>query len=120
MKFQFIALAAFAGYVSATTYANFCNDENCSDGCGISVSVDNPGCLNESGRKSVSFHGSNIQEARLVFSPEQNCNCQQNCVQVVYAGEGQAGGPACMSLDGYKESQSFRFVGGAQCDANNC
>jgi hypothetical protein len=39
MKFQFIALAAFAGYVSATTYANFCNDENCSEGCGISVSV---------------------------------------------------------------------------------
>jgi hypothetical protein len=25
-----------------------------------------------------------------------------------------------MSLDGYKESQSFRFVGGPQCDPNNC
>jgi hypothetical protein len=74
-------------------------------------------CINESVRKSVSFHSSNAQEARRVFSPEQNCPRQPNCVQVVYTGKDQAGGLACMSLDGYKESQSFRFVGGAQCDA---
>lgn len=73
MKVQVLLISALAGYVSATTYAQFCNDNACNDGCGESVSVDNPGCLNESGRGSIKFHDSNIQDVRLVFSPEQNC-----------------------------------------------
>jgi hypothetical protein len=50
------AIAAFFGVAQATTYAQFCNDDSCTDGCGESVSVDNPGCLNESGRRSIKFH----------------------------------------------------------------
>lgn len=34
-------------------WAYFCNDEHCSEGCGISVDMSNPGCLGEIGRKSV-------------------------------------------------------------------
>jgi hypothetical protein len=73
MKFQLLAISALAGYVSATTYAQFCDDTACTANCGISVSVDNPGCLNESGRHSIKFHDSNIQDVRLVFSPSPDC-----------------------------------------------
>jgi hypothetical protein len=71
-------IAAFFGVAQATTYAQFwfvhqsqlkeptgtkltfpalsSNDNACNDGCGESVSVDNPGCLNENGRQSIKFH----------------------------------------------------------------
>ncbi len=37
----------------AATFAEFCNDDNCSEGCGISVEVDNPGCLTQFGNTLV-------------------------------------------------------------------
>jgi hypothetical protein len=141
MKFQLLALSAFAGYVSATTYAQFCDDTACTENCGISVSTDNPGCLNESGRHSIKFHDSNIQDVRLVFSPEPNCKrdhsrlfrlcerssadsivlkgpCQSECVDVVGCGEGVCGALyECYDLTGHHDAQSFRFVGGSTCGA---
>jgi hypothetical protein len=70
------AIAAFFGVAQATTYAQFCNDDSCNDGCGESVSVDNPGCLNENGRRSIKFHDLNFAQVSLVFSPTPNCPCQ--------------------------------------------
>jgi hypothetical protein len=94
-------IAAFFGVAQATTYAQFCNDNACNDGCGESVSVDNPGCLNENGRQSIKFHvrssrdacrymicdadtfqiqDLNLAQVSLVFSPTPNCPCQNYCV----------------------------------------
>ncbi|WPG97949.1 Hypothetical protein R9X50_00073200 [Acrodontium crateriforme] len=123
MKSATILLAALVGYVQATTYAQFCDDHACTENCGISVSTDNPGCLNESGRNSIKFHDDNIQEVNLVFSPTPNCPCQTECINVVACGEGVCGGKvSCMDLAGHHPAESFRFVGGGStsCSANNC
>jgi hypothetical protein len=34
-----LAVLSLASTVAATTYAQFCNDQHCTDSCGISVSV---------------------------------------------------------------------------------
>ncbi|KAJ7716835.1 hypothetical protein B0H16DRAFT_1279285, partial [Mycena metata] len=61
--------------------AQFCNDKACSQGCGISVALSNPGCLNKNGRQSIMFHGdtSSLGRFALVVSPSGNCSCQDTC-----------------------------------------
>lgn len=53
------------------------------------VDIQNPGCLNESGRKSVNIKldvPGFEEESGLVYSPAQDCNCQQTCDQIVDVG----------------------------------
>lgn len=96
-------------------WAYFCDDENCNEGCGESASVNNPGCLNESGRKSVKLNG-NIawNQFALIVSPDQNCPCQDNC----FAGF-SGGDNLCVSLDNYQGS-SYRFITASSCPGNTC
>lgn len=114
-----IAIGALAGYATATTYANFCDDGACSVNCGISVSTDNPGCLGESGRNSVSFHDPNFGNVALVTSPDGACSCQNYCYDNVVLGTGAGGAKGCLPLTG-PSAGSFRFVGMQSCDENNC
>ena len=111
-----MAIQAMLGVASATTYASFCDDAACSVNCGESVSVDNPGCLEEVGRNSIQFHDLNIQDVSLVFSPGDGCNCQDDCIDniVTIGHEGD-----CYPLSGHQIARSFRFIGGS-CGDNNC
>ncbi|KAF8177801.1 hypothetical protein K438DRAFT_1554463, partial [Mycena galopus ATCC 62051] len=100
-------------------WAQFCNDKACSEGCGISVAVSNPGCLNENGRQSIMFHGStsSLGNYALVVSPSENCPCQDTCRVL--------SDTQCMDISAFGgQDQSFRFNGASQgggtCDANNC
>lgn len=68
---------------SLAPYATFCNDDNCSEGCGMPVAVDNPGCLNQFGRRSVKLTGSYRSSHSLVASPEPGCNCQNYCESMI-------------------------------------
>ncbi|OTA90936.1 hypothetical protein M434DRAFT_397590 [Hypoxylon sp. CO27-5] len=63
-------------------WAQFCDDSGCSQGCGESVKVPNPGCLNESGRNSVLFHGGPSHDYTIVISPSADCPCQEMCAPV--------------------------------------
>lgn len=75
-----ILLTAFTANLAwANTFAQFCNDENCSEGCGISVDTTNPGCLTQIGRRSVKFHGDNFADVSMVASPGETCDCQNYC-----------------------------------------
>ncbi|KAJ6471729.1 hypothetical protein C8R47DRAFT_742316 [Mycena vitilis] len=100
-------------------WAQFCNDKACSEGCGESVAVSNPGCLNENGRQSIMFHGqtSALGSYALVVSPSGNCPCQDTCRVL--------SDTQCMDISSFGgQDQSFRFNGASQgggtCDANNC
>ncbi|KAJ7249603.1 hypothetical protein C8J57DRAFT_1723813 [Mycena rebaudengoi] len=100
-------------------WAQFCNDKACSEGCGISVAVSNPGCLNENGRQSIMFHGatSELKRFALVVSPSENRPCQDTCRVL--------SDTQCMDISAFGgQDQSFRFNGASQgggtCDANNC
>lgn len=53
--------------------------DNCSEGCGISVNVNDPGCLTEFGRGSILFHGDNVADVSLIASPGSTCDCQNYC-----------------------------------------
>ncbi|KAK3681312.1 hypothetical protein B0T22DRAFT_344787, partial [Podospora appendiculata] len=93
-------------------WAQFCDDSNCSQNCGGSVQVSNPGCLNEGGRRSIRFHGGGGGDYSLVVSPSGNCPCQVTCTTV-------PSGVGCWDISGYSGYQSFRFIGG-HCSGNNC
>ncbi|KAI0394669.1 hypothetical protein F5Y17DRAFT_457737 [Xylariaceae sp. FL0594] len=96
-------------------WAQFCDDTQCSQNCGESVKVSNPGCLNEGGRQSILFHGADLTshgDFSLVVSPSGDCPCQDTCTTV----------PAnfqCWDISQYSAQQSFRFIGG-HCSSNNC
>lgn len=96
----------------AGVWAQFCNDNACSQGCGQSVDLSNPGCLNQSGRKSIRFHGSGGGDHSLVVSPGSDCPCQSTCATV-------PSGSECWDISDYSDALSFRFIGGG-CDPNNC
>ncbi|KAI1324118.1 hypothetical protein F5Y16DRAFT_424247 [Xylariaceae sp. FL0255] len=108
----FIAATA-APLVRADYWAMFCDDTDCTTGCGESVSVTNPGCLNESGRQSILFHGDiDSGDYSLVVSPSGNCPCQDNCETI-------PSGTTCLDISLYEDAQSFRFISG-NCGSNNC
>ena len=81
---SFMVLGLFANSALAGTgWAQFCNDDNCSEGCGAKVDIENPGCLNQYGRKSVKFSGIIGQDTNLVASPNPGCDCQNYCEETV-------------------------------------
>ncbi|KAK3681333.1 hypothetical protein B0T22DRAFT_387931 [Podospora appendiculata] len=98
--------------IQADYWAQFCDDTDCSQGCGESVQVSNPGCLGETGRRSILFHGGAGGDYALVVSPSGNCPCQSTCASVPT-------GVQCWDISQYQSAQSFRFIGGS-CGADNC
>ncbi|KAI1407972.1 hypothetical protein F5Y13DRAFT_194819 [Hypoxylon sp. FL1857] len=93
-------------------WAQFCDDSNCSEGCGESVRVPNPGCLNEYGRRSILFHGGPSHDYAMVVSPSANCPCQELCAPVPLD-------TICWNISQYENSQSFRFQSEI-CGDNGC
>lgn len=115
-----VGLLTFTNAAYATTYAQFCDDTDCSQNCGESVSVNNPGCLKEANRHWIKFHGTNAQQASLVLSPGDDCACQNECINEIVAGSTVINvGPGCYSLSGHSGAYSFRFIGGG-CTIDNC
>ncbi|KAI1084538.1 hypothetical protein F5B20DRAFT_575861 [Whalleya microplaca] len=93
-------------------WAQFCNDDDCTVDCGMSVDVANPGCLNEFGRKSIKFHGGGHHDFAMVASPSGDCPCQRNCASIPT-------NTHCWNITQFSGAQSFRFISG-RCDSNNC
>lgn len=89
-----------------TNWAQFCNDEDCSDGCGEWVDMANPGCLNEAGRKSfrTKSNGPNIAGG-LVYSPAASCPCQTMCDPI----NEQGGWGSCHVLNGTFAASTFSY-----------
>ncbi|TIB65944.1 hypothetical protein E3Q10_01130 [Wallemia mellicola] len=130
VKVTSIILASGALFHSAvaTTYAQFCNDNNCEEGCGGSVSVDNSACLVENGRgrpsQSVKFHDTNFGSVSLIATNNDQCSCQAFCYPHVV--KALATSNDCLDLkDPLHNFKSFRFVnvdlaGGCSTDENTC
>ncbi|KAI1119709.1 hypothetical protein F5Y10DRAFT_273821 [Nemania abortiva] len=95
-------------------WAMFCDDTDCSQNCGESVRVSNPGCLGETGRQSILFHGADVGSGdySLVVSPGASCPCQDACATVPTDS-------LCWDISQYQDAQSFRFISG-NCGSNNC
>lgn len=102
-------------------WVKFCNDDNCQVGCGIWVSAGNPGCLKERGRGSVYIKNEPWgYNWGIVYSPDDSCSCQSECVNMDLA-------TGCYALDNTLASStlSYRLLtteGGNACDdsVNNC
>ncbi|KAI1379618.1 hypothetical protein F4677DRAFT_442593 [Hypoxylon crocopeplum] len=109
--------------VTARIWVQFCDDTACSQNCGLSVSINDPGCLaNEWGRRSLKLHGSDFLGAYLVHSPDAGCGCQIDCTDLP-----GAGAPTCIDISGKATSQSYRFqlttckeIEGGAGIGNNC
>lgn len=50
-------------------WARFCDDDNCSVNCGISVDDENPACLIQRGRGSMQYSGPSIGTIVVLASP---------------------------------------------------
>ncbi|RKU43193.1 hypothetical protein DL546_005416 [Coniochaeta pulveracea] len=97
----------------ARGYATFYDDHHCQTNGGTAVSMANPGCLaNEYNRNSIYIQSPCIGDPSMVWSPGNNCNCQNDCA-LVPTNQG------CWDLNGHRGASSFRFIGG-NCAANNC
>lgn len=95
----------------AQGWATFCTDTQCSEGCGISVSLNNPGCLHEPNARSVRIHdGIFFDRFNLIVSPGDGCRCQTDCIAHI-AGDSNT----CMDLDNHKGG-SYRFITADGCD----
>jgi hypothetical protein len=104
-----LALSLFSTTAMAG-WAQFCNDDNCSEGCGAAVDLDNPGCLNQYNRRSIKFSGTISQDVNLVASPNPGCDCQNYCeetIQRAWTGVFDQR-PSCFTLR--DEEVSFSFV----------
>lgn len=104
-------------------WAQFCNDEECSEGCGMWVDLENPGCLNEAGRKSfrTKTNGPYI-DVGLVYSPAASCPCQSRCERVF---DRQTSTCHILESSLADSTFSYRFIDANDdlhvCyDANNC
>lgn len=92
------------------SWASFCNDDACTEGCGEWVDITNTGCLAENYRLSIKFKSDYGPDVRggLVYSPGNSCNCQSECDPFFFpSGEG------CMALNtsiSY-ETFSYRLIG---------
>lgn len=90
-------------------WARFCNDANCTEGCGQWVSITNQGCLTENYRGSIAMKntGANIRIG-LVYSPTAECNCQTRCDEDIPPEFDSA----CFTLDPEqaRESHSYRMI----------
>lgn len=115
------ATLALTQTVFSSGWAQFCDDDNCSVNCGISVSANNPGCLEEPGRKSVKLHGTDNpfwSTVSLVITPHDSCSCQSQCMNNLASG-GQYDAAGCVKLAEDANGASYRFIT-SSCDPNSC
>ena len=117
--------SAFTAALLATTahasgWASFCDELFCSENCGIGVSVNNPGCLAQAGRRSVMLTGLNWQSVALLWSPngDTECTCQTHCESGLFLPNLQK--DRCMSMDFGPWANSFHFVNGDSCPDETC
>jgi hypothetical protein len=100
-------------------WAQFCNDDNCSEDCGIWVDMYNPGCLTEHGRRSVHIRagGEEAGSFNVIYSPDDQCTCQNHCDDVTSFAQG-----GCYIIANDTTASSFRFISqqGQGCHANQC
>lgn len=111
-----IALASPTNITSG--WATFYDDEHCTLNPGIAVSMTNPGCLNENGRRSFHTHKTDHRMYQLIVSPTRDCPCQSSC-RIYY---GPADGP-CVTLDGDMIGRSYRWLAQERpgsCPGNQC
>jgi len=101
---------------TTTKWAQFYDDDSCSGSPGISVSLSNPGCLNERGRRSFSLHGYDFGLYYLISSPGNDCPCQSSCTSLTGRDTG------CIKLEGDILGSSYRFVmrQNKLCPPNQC
>lgn len=101
-------------------WAQFCDDTDCQDNCGMWVDIANSGCLAQSGRNSlnVKSNGPTVIVG-LVYSPADTCNCQTECQEISQMG--------CWALNSTlaPDTKSYRFINSGawgECDGadNNC
>lgn len=97
---------------NAQGWATFCTDTKCSEGCGISVSLNNPGCLHEPRARSVKIHDGIylFDRFNLIVSPGDGCRCQTDCIGQVTGDSNE-----CYNLDNHKGG-SYRFITADGCD----
>ncbi|KAI1482322.1 hypothetical protein F4774DRAFT_309328 [Daldinia eschscholtzii] len=110
---RFASLLKLAVFLTGTTsvhpaagkiWAQFCDDAACTENCGVSIDVRDPGCLRgEGGRQSLKFHGSDFLGTYLVHSPDNSCGCQQDCTEI------SRNAPPCIDISGRAASKSYRF-----------
>lgn len=103
-------------------WARFYDDDSCKINGGKSVSLANPGCLNEAGRGSFKIHGGDRHNRYfyyLISSPNNDCPCQSHCMLL-------PGSPFMfeyIKLQGRERGSSYRFFQGnwiSQCPNNQC
>lgn len=99
-----------------TKWAQFYDNDSCSGSHGMGVKLENPGCLNEPGRRSFKLHGYDFGLYYLISSPNSDCPCQSNC----FALAGRENG--CFRLDGSMVGSSYRFISRQNrvCPQNQC
>lgn len=113
---------------AAQAWVRFCDDDNCSENCGIWVSIDNPGCLTEPHRRSFYVDGTGINwdQFSLVISPvgDSYCSCQANCLSqwnindpTNYINGAQN---KCYKLDELQRGGSYRWIQGGCPLETNC
>ncbi|KAJ4386885.1 hypothetical protein N0V93_009784 [Gnomoniopsis smithogilvyi] len=95
---------------SFKSWASFCNDYDCSEGCGEWVDITNTGCLAENYRRSIKFKSDYGPDVRggLVYSPGNSCSCQRECDAFYFPN-----GEGCLVLNttiNY-ETFSYRLIG---------
>ncbi|KAI1332119.1 hypothetical protein F5Y16DRAFT_358573 [Xylariaceae sp. FL0255] len=103
-------------------WVHFCDDEDCSENCGIGVALSNPGCLNEPHRKSlyvVDTQGSPGTNFWAALSHEKNCPCQDQCIALpiithTFTRQG------CFNIKEYQWAHSWRFLNDVCFEADNC
>ncbi|KAK5172553.1 uncharacterized protein LTR77_002673 [Saxophila tyrrhenica] len=111
-------LALLANLSLAATFAQFCNDLLCNEGCGIAVDVNNPGCLTQFGRKSIKFTGKNFNTVNLIASPGSTCDCQTYCEGAIVQ-NAIFQQDNCFVIRSDPVAQSFRFIDGG-CPDDQC
>lgn len=97
-------------------WAQFYDDDSCAGAPGLSVSLSNPACLNEAGRRSFKLHGYDFGLYFLISSPSSDCPCQSYCTRLTGRDDG------CFKLQGSMLGASYRFVGRQNrlCPQNQC
>ncbi|KAI1316199.1 hypothetical protein F5Y16DRAFT_187082 [Xylariaceae sp. FL0255] len=113
----FLTAIAFSPLANAQ-WAQFCDDEICKERCGISVSLKDEGCLNETGRGSVKFHDfPPTMDWSLVASGAKSCPFQSGCLQLPNVNWINT---ICWDIaiyQAFREARSFRFITGG-CPPN--
>lgn len=100
-------------------WARFYDDDSCTTNGGISVSLTNPGCLNEAGRGSMKIHGHGFNLFYLISSPTNDCPCQSHCMLLHGRQTFE-----CIKLRDRTRGSSYRFVAreiaSSRCPSNQC